>query len=308
MYYSPFVSFVLGGMVITGAARSVTAKLFFQLGFEHPLFLTLLYLLGQSLSLFPYAAYRQWKKRCIKTLKINDIRNGISGKVELEAYTADTSAQHKSYTTEEPSESAEVFTISISNLVYHVVAMYADELDSAKVPTCNFEVQDDPEEEEFNESTRCVVKQEMAIDASKQLRRINSAELPDKSRNAWWIEKIPWYMKPVMPAVFNLLNSAMRWAALVYIPASVAEMLISGTELILSVVATRLVRGRTVTWIRWGGIGVCTVGIIMAGYFHSMTGKSGDENDEDSDSSKKDLLTGTMLILGQSIMSVSQGK
>ena len=52
--YSAKVSFILGAMVLTGAARSVTAKLFYQLGFNHPLFLTLLYLIGQALSLIPY--------------------------------------------------------------------------------------------------------------------------------------------------------------------------------------------------------------------------------------------------------------
>lgn len=52
--YSAKVSFILGAMVLTGAARSVTAKIFYQLGFNHPLFLTLLYLIGQALSLIPY--------------------------------------------------------------------------------------------------------------------------------------------------------------------------------------------------------------------------------------------------------------
>ena len=45
-------------MVVTGAARSIVAKLFYQLGFDHPLFLTLLYLGGQALSLVPYNFWR----------------------------------------------------------------------------------------------------------------------------------------------------------------------------------------------------------------------------------------------------------
>ena len=48
-------------MVVTGAARSIVAKLFYQLGFDHPLFLTLLYLGGQALSLVPY---NFWKYFC----------------------------------------------------------------------------------------------------------------------------------------------------------------------------------------------------------------------------------------------------
>ncbi|KAL7475922.1 hypothetical protein ACHAW6_001815 [Cyclotella cf. meneghiniana] len=313
--YSPVVSFVLGGMVITGAARSVTAKLFYQLGFEHPVFLTFLYLIGQSLSLFPYATYRQWKSRRLlasNTETVSDVpchRQTIdenSGKVDLGAINVTERESHVS-SAEEPS--AETCTTTISNLVYHVVAMNADELDSAKVSTCDIESQDGAEEDEvenFNEPAHCIVKQEMLREHSKRLRRINSAELPEESRNAWWIEKIPWFIKPIVPAVFNLVNAMMRWAALMYIPASVAEMLISGSELVLSVVGTRIVRGRKVTMMRWAGIGVCTVGIIMAGYFHSANAKSGDDNDDDYTSSNKDILTGTMLILGQSIMSVSQ--
>ncbi len=61
--YSAKVSFILGAMVLTGAARSVTAKLFFQLGFNHPLFVTLLYLAGQALSLIPYNVLNLLKKR-----------------------------------------------------------------------------------------------------------------------------------------------------------------------------------------------------------------------------------------------------
>ena len=60
--YSAKVSFIIGGMVLTGAARSVTAKLFFQLGFNYPLFLTLLYLAGQSLSLIPYNIWVRLRK------------------------------------------------------------------------------------------------------------------------------------------------------------------------------------------------------------------------------------------------------
>ena len=46
-------------MVITGASRSVAVKLFYDLGFRHPLFVTLLYLTGQGLSLVVYLVSRQ---------------------------------------------------------------------------------------------------------------------------------------------------------------------------------------------------------------------------------------------------------
>ena len=49
--YSLRVSLVLACMVITGASRSVAVKLFYDLGFRNPLFVTILYLTGQGLSL-----------------------------------------------------------------------------------------------------------------------------------------------------------------------------------------------------------------------------------------------------------------
>jgi len=77
------------------------------------------------------------------------------------------------------------------------------------------------------------------------------------------IDLIPWYLKPAIPAVLNLLNSALRWASLVYIDASVAEMLISGLELTLSVVAARIFRGRMVAKSRWVGVSIVAVGVLI---------------------------------------------
>ena len=96
--------------------------------------------------------------------------------------------------------------------------------------------------------------------------------LPDQSKTQHLVERIPWYIKPAVPAFFNLINSAMRWASLLFVSASVAEMLISGMELVLSVLATKCVRGREVTQVRWVGVGVCTIGIILVGIFDSMNG------------------------------------
>ena len=52
--YPAYVSAILGCMVVTGAARSILAKLFFQLEIADPIFVTLLYLGGQAFSLIPY--------------------------------------------------------------------------------------------------------------------------------------------------------------------------------------------------------------------------------------------------------------
>mmetsp|Transcript_29732 Transcript_29732/g.46001 ORF Transcript_29732/g.46001 Transcript_29732/m.46001 type:complete len:248 (+) Transcript_29732:104-847(+) len=83
--YSAKVSFILGAMVLTGAARSVTAKIFYQLGFNHPLFLTLLYLIGQALSLIPYNIMVLLKKRGYRLVwDDHAILPGLSNRIEEE--------------------------------------------------------------------------------------------------------------------------------------------------------------------------------------------------------------------------------
>jgi len=48
MYYSKRVLAALLLMIITGGARGVCVKIFYQLGFEKPVFVTILFLLGQG--------------------------------------------------------------------------------------------------------------------------------------------------------------------------------------------------------------------------------------------------------------------
>ena len=48
-----------------------------------------------------------------------------------------------------------------------------------------------------------------------------------------WVHRVPFYARPALPALFSLLASALRWTSVAHIDASVAEMLISGSELVL---------------------------------------------------------------------------
>eukprot|EP00592_Proboscia_alata_P030166 CAMPEP_0194437608 /NCGR_PEP_ID=MMETSP0176-20130528/100853_1 /TAXON_ID=216777 /ORGANISM="Proboscia alata, Strain PI-D3" /LENGTH=157 /DNA_ID=CAMNT_0039259019 /DNA_START=201 /DNA_END=670 /DNA_ORIENTATION=+ len=52
--YSARTSSILACMVLTGVGRSIGVKLFYQLGYTNPLFVSVLYLLGQSLSIVVY--------------------------------------------------------------------------------------------------------------------------------------------------------------------------------------------------------------------------------------------------------------
>jgi hypothetical protein len=88
--------------------------------------------------------------------------------------------------------------------------------------------------------------------------------LSEKSREAvQWVHKIPNWAKPLMSSGFNLLDVAFRMLSILYLAASVAEMLIGGMELILSIVAARVVRKRHIAMERWCGAGIMLVGLVL---------------------------------------------
>ena len=320
--YSPYVSFVLGSMVVTGAARSIVAKLFYQLGFEYPLFLTLLYLGGQAFSLVPYNMWRY----CLAQ----------KGPLDEEEGEQDGDDQDEDNDVEAPAkevDSTESVHIDLS-ASKHLSSVLEDQGNSSRSQRfiqgtsrgsstleSLFTFQDDDDNEEGCPSLQSEDPTNNAINTNQQHHsassqtskkvRIHPSEsmhgLPDQSKTQHLVERIPWYIKPAVPAFFNLINSAMRWTSLLFVSASVAEMLISGMELILSVLATKCVRGRVVTPVRWVGVGVCTIGIILVGIFDSMHGANSGGSTEDENSTKGQTI-GILLILGQSVMSVFQGK
>ena len=204
--YSARTSVILLCMVVTGAGRSVGVKLFYQLGYNNPLFVSLLYLLGQSLSLVVYWA-----------------------------------TQRRSLANYEPVE-----------LELQETIVFQDEENIGK------QIGDDVALMGLvapgNNDNEPIVK--AATTLRKSFKRQGSQHgLTDASKQAVsWIHRIPWYLKPLIPGFFNLCNAALRWASFVYVPASVAEMLIVGTEIILSVIAARLVRKRMVSWNRGVGL------------------------------------------------------
>jgi len=123
-----------------------------------------------------------------------------------------------------------------------------------------------------------------------------------------WIRNIPWYFQPVVPGFFNLCNSALRWAALLYIAASVLEMLISGTELVLSVMAARFIRKRSVSNARWLGVGIVAIGVLLVG-FADVAKEESVEASSSSNTTSSSLETQVIaagLLLGQSVCSVLQ--
>lgn len=342
--YSSKVSFILGGMILTGAARTVTAKLFYQLGFNHPLFITLLYLTGQALSLIPYNIWVRLESRgyqliwdehalfpklsntvgeesvrsqsiilsCHTTSRSqpsivdystpdDDIEKGLDDVASLDdiGKDQDVESQRRKSSVRFADETKECDGV--------VVMQGRLEEVTNKSPSTGldpFNSGNNDEQKKSNLLTR-VKTSRMSSKTLSIMERVSASThgLPKHSRTRHCHTKIPWWLKPAVPAFFNLLNSAMRWASLVFVAASVAEMLISGMELVLSVCATRLVRGRKITWVRWLGVSVVTGGIILVGVFDTNNVAHDESNDG---ATVNGQIVGILLILGQSVMSVIQ--
>mgnify|MGYP000066293003 CR=1 FL=1 len=376
--YSTYVSFVLGCMIITGAARSIIAKLFFQVGFDHPLFLTLLYL-GGALSLVPYNLWVYFCA-CDDDDEENDDDenrcNSVEKEISSSAIAIDTTTTRSQRLGQSVRRSSYIFAQSIftvsqqsssddgqssqrrqrrhsTQAIINVGGrttggeicnniQVSNRNRRASAPVIHSELrmaQVDSNaiiiEEEKVEEGECDIEEEEAQECNPHTKNHHSTNqtkppqrkshmsslsksvsvhgLPSESKTKNCISKIPWYLKPVLPAFFNLLNSCMRWTSLLFVAASIAEMLISGMELVLSVVAARCVRGRRITWVRWVGVGIVTIGITLVGIFDTRNANNIASNGDDSantnsqdSTAMRDQVIGILLILGQSIMSVFQ--
>mmetsp|Transcript_16637 Transcript_16637/g.35945 ORF Transcript_16637/g.35945 Transcript_16637/m.35945 type:complete len:440 (-) Transcript_16637:2476-3795(-) len=275
--YSRYTWSILLGMIITGSARSIVVKLAYQSGFKAPLTITLLYLLGQSFSLFIY-----WIQKGLKTniKALSETKQDESSDnfyqempqektVELGVRAGDDSGLTNSLSKSSPPVSSDSAPLSSAMYAMYATALYEDEMPNGS----------------------------------------NHGLSSQSEERIKWAHLVPFYAKPAIPAILNLLNSALRWASLVYIDASVAEMMISGLELTLSVVAARVFRKRMVAKSRWMGVIIVAIGVIaIERANNSKHQRSGsEENDDDSEiHSGTDVMIGVVLIVLQSILSVLQ--
>jgi drug/metabolite transporter (DMT)-like permease len=246
--YSLYVSAILMSMIATGAARSVAVKLFYQLGFECPIFVTLMSLFGQSLSLLVY--YISIRADQSQRSNSSSIGDGLVVDNDEKQYAAmEQAEQHASWP----------------------AGIALQDLEGASQGDGIFS----------HGSTTGLTK--------------------ESKRAVQWVHSIPWYLKPVVPAILNLVKFTMRWGSFAYLTASTAVMLISGTELILSVVAARMIRKRLVSRERWEGVIILTVGVVVVGLANVKSSESEEQSTKISDE-----MIGILLTTGQSFLSVVQ--
>lgn len=309
--YSTATCLILIFMIISGAARTILNKLFFQLGFEYPLFVTLLYLLGNALAwplhyiLHPFLTTNTPPKPVATPATLPVISNQAAVNKNIAVDVAVMSEEGRL-----PTDSSDANTTVINPDASEEGVPTPTTIDSIS------REQDGMKRENRPPSSRRVnlanangqQQRSRRIGGSKRAvmggSRLGSVTgLTDKSTQAAaWIHRIPWYLKPLVPGIFRFAKSALRTFALLYAVASVAEILISGLDLILSVVASKIIRKRNVPKMRWVGVGIVSVAVVVVGVADSFGAST---NSDDSSSALYQVI-GILLILGQSVLTQVQ--
>lgn len=298
------------GMIATGSARSIVVKLAYQSGFQAPLTITLLYLLGQSFSLFVYGA-QKWFANDYDVVSTTITRGDEESKMnhdaspsmEMETFqhvevVADNQRRDENLFPKKQNESS-ITVPSDSTLTNSLSDSSASSPSSAGSDSLSLSLSI----LEFYSNARTSFYEDEIPNGS------NHGLSSESEERIKWVHRVPFYAKPAIPAILNLLNSALRWASLVYIDASVAEMMISGLELTLSVVAARIFRKRMVAKTRWMGVIIVAAGVIVIERANNSKHQQQSSNKEDSSTTHggaHDAMIGVVLIILQSILSVLQ--
>mmetsp|Transcript_37402 Transcript_37402/g.79793 ORF Transcript_37402/g.79793 Transcript_37402/m.79793 type:complete len:454 (+) Transcript_37402:244-1605(+) len=303
--YSGYTWSILFGMIITGSARSIAVKLAYQSGFRAPLTITLLYLLGLSFSLLVHGI-QQWSVNdydALSTTRRNEEPkvNQDEPSLEMGTFTGDdvdVDTQRCGVANALPSKqndstithSDSALTGSLSN--DSTSSPVPDASDSSSPYSSIFEF--------YSTALTSFYDDELPKGSNHGLSRESEERIK-------WAHRIPFYLKPAIPAIFNLLNSALRWASLLYIDASVSEMMISGLELTLSVVAARIFRKRMVAKSRWAGVVTVAAGVVVIERANNSKHQRSDgEQDGETHVVAHDAMIGVVLIILQSLLSVLQ--
>jgi len=331
--YSATVTAVILGMVLTGAVRSVGVKTYFQIGFESPLFVTMLYLAGAFLCIIPYgiavAIERYYKNEWTieepgtkpgddvqdlwqsqdaahigsastggRPVIFEEEKEEIKGD-EDETYQRKSSRQFSSHAVAlSPSAGSHISLVSLA--LSNKSSQFIDEFMNGTDDEQRTKSQLSDRASSRQRSERSLQEQNAWAGSTTGLTRESEKQV---SR---WVDRVPTYAKPILPGLCNVVKSFLRWASLIYVSASVAEILISGLELVLVVLAARIVRKRMVTKVRWLGVAIVCVGIVMVGCTDVFgSSENGNSNDEEK-STGIDQLIGIVLIVGQCLVSVVQ--
>jgi drug/metabolite transporter (DMT)-like permease len=125
-----------------------------------------------------------------------------------------------------------------------------------------------------------------------------------------WVRELPYFARPLIPALLSLVHTIFRLAVLLYLDASVAEFLMAGFALVASVLVARIVRRRVISPQQWYGLATVVAGLVQicvvdAFSHHEVAGLGGDD-DEDDDAPSSNFTRGLLCVLGTLVFAVLQ--
>lgn len=253
--YSRQVSLILGAMVLTGAFRSVAVKMFYQLGFEKPFFITILFHIAGLPAFGLYYVQRFYERRKQKEELASDTQE--SSQVDQSSTTSCSVDFGTTQSTHgEPPDCA----VSRSPRQRHDGMILQRRF--TKSVSLSEEQDNINPQEGANDVPRAGPPTRGSLPTmGSQTGLTQESHL----RAASLLNRIPWCGQLILPGCLDFFTYLARWGTFLLMRASVSEMLLNGTELVTSAMAARLIRGRNISKLRWTGVWIVTLGLVVIG-------------------------------------------
>lgn len=272
-FYQAHVLVALILMIVFGAGRTIAIKVFFQLGFEGPFLVSILMLFGHSLAI-PLYYLLQW---CLPAITDdiaddNDYQQGSGGEAPAVPGSGMATSLRTSRSSLRTSRSS---TRRSSIIAFELQVLRDAPWEVTHIPDKLEEVQEEgdiPLDDQADEKAEAELDGDQGSRTPAVDRHVaprhghigSTTGLSERSKRAvQWVHHIPYWAKPLVSSFFGFLDAVFRVLSVFYLPASIAEMLIGGLELLGSIVAARWIRKREIPRQRWYGAAVVVAGLVL---------------------------------------------
>ena len=285
--YSTKTSLLLLAMILTGAFRIEGVKLYYQLwNFDKPYFIATMYhLAGLPFLLYYYLVKKKKKKKkrrrlcqqqCCCCCCPNKKKNSQTLPIVVER---------------DIEEDAEGGTVRLQNV--EPAGHGRDEGDNAVL-------QDDKRLKPQSAVASATSPATTGIASRREFTRTmtigSCSGITDESHVV--ASSILHHIRPpwlalVLIGYLNIQSYLLRFGALLYIPASIVEMLSNGLELLLTVLLSRYVRKRQISFMRWIGVLLVFIGLLVVGIGNIYGGRRRSSISNSNSNEKGDDFTST---------------
>lgn len=252
-YYAKDELAILLGVVIMGAGRTAFTKIYFQVGYTDPFFATALVFIGQAFALPTYFLYQMTQRIISSSLGRADVKENAGDTAEnITMYTTEHGLANDGQTQE--------FTSSDFDSSEGTQQQDDEVPDLATMPSRSNVI-----------NTKTPYGDDLSVDAGRAQKMQSmkqkfgsSTGLNDASTQAvQWVQRIPFWARPLITSAFGICAALFRVSAVLFLPASIADILMTGLELFFIIIAQKVIRRRQILPQRWVGAFVVLVGLVV---------------------------------------------